>query len=114
MNRIWQWAWDRYGPRYSWALCGIMIALLLPAFVVLSFMVVALEKSDRYVEAAAITVVGLPLLVSVYFLPGRGPMRLVEHWAAGRDVDRVAALNATYATARGAVARGLGGASVWL
>ena len=39
----------------------------------LSFMVVAFEKSDRYVEVAAVTVVGLPVLVYVYSLfPGVG------------------------------------------
>jgi adenylate cyclase len=114
MDRIWQWAWDRHGPRYSWALFAVAFALLLPAYLMLSFIVVALEKSDRYVEAAAVTVVALPLLVYVYFLPGLGRLRLVEQWAAGRDVDRTSALDATYVTARGAVARGLGSSVVWL
>jgi adenylate cyclase len=114
MDRIWQWAWDRYGPRYSWALSAVAFALLLPAYLMLSFIVVACEKSDRYVEAAAVTVVALPLLVYVYFLPGLGPLHLVEQWAAGHDVDRTSALDATYVTARGAVARGLGSSVVWL
>ena len=114
MDRIWQWAWDRYGPRYSWALSAIMFALLLPAYLMLSFIVVAFEKSDRYVEAAAATTVALPLLAYLYFLPGLGRLHLVEQWAAGRDVDRADALDATYATARGAVARGLGGNVIWL
>ena len=73
----------------------------------LSFMVVAFEKSDRYVEAAAVTVVALPLLVYGYFLPGRGRLHPAEQWAASRDVDRARALDATYVTSRGAVARGL-------
>ena len=55
---------------YSWVICAVMSALFLPPFVMLSFIVVALEKSDRYIEAAAATVVALPVLVSVYFLPG--------------------------------------------
>jgi adenylate cyclase len=91
-----------------------MFALLLPAYLMLSFIVVAYEKSDRYVEAAAVTAVALPLLAYVYFVPGLGRLRVVEQWAAGRDVDRADALNATYVTARGAVARGLGGNVVWL
>ena len=90
MDRIWQWAWDRYGPRYSWAICAVMFAVVLPSFLMLSFIVVAFEKSDRYVEAAAVTVVALPVLVYVYFLPGLGRLHLVEQWAAGRDVDRTA------------------------
>jgi adenylate cyclase len=114
MDRIWQWAWDRYGPSYSWAIFAIMFAVLLPAFLMLSFMVVAFEKSDRYAEAAAVTVVALPLLVYMYFLPGLGRLRLAEQWAAGRDVTPTSALAATYATSRAAVARGLGGSAVLL
>jgi adenylate cyclase len=114
MDRIWQWTWDRFGPRYSWALCAVTFAVVLPSFLMLSFIVVAFEKSDRYVEAAAVTVVAVPVLVYVYFLPGLGRLHLVELWAAGRDVDRTDALDATYATSRGAVARGLGSIVVGL
>src|SRR5271165_2404826 len=106
MDRIWQWAWDRYKVRYSWAICAVIFAVFLPAFLMLSFMVVAFEKSDRYVEVAAVTVVGLPVLVYVYFLPGVGRLRLAEQWAAGHDIDRTSALDATYTYSRGAVARG--------
>src|SRR6476661_3715492 len=113
MDRIWQWVWDRYGTRYSWAICAVMFALLLPAFLMLSFIVIAFEKSDRYLEAAAVTVVALPVLVYVYFLPGRGRLHLVEQWAARHDVDRRSALDATYVWARGAVSRGLVGIVIW-
>ncbi len=113
MDRIWQWAWDRCGAKYSWAICAVMFALFLPAFLILSFIVVAFEKSDRYVEAAAVTVVALPILVCVYVLPG-GRLRLAEQWAAGHEVDRTSALDATYTYSRRAVARGLGGNVVWL
>ena len=54
----------------------------------LSFVVVAFEKSDRYVEAAAVTVVAVPVLVYVMILPGLGRIRLAEQWAAGHEVDR--------------------------
>jgi hypothetical protein len=90
-----------------------MFAVFLPAFLMLSFIVVAFEKSDRYVAVAAVTVVGLPVLVYVYFLPGLGRLRLVEQWAAGGDVDRTSALDATYTYSRRAVARGLGSIVVW-
>ncbi|MDT7793425.1 MAG: adenylate cyclase [Mycobacterium sp.] len=113
MDRIWQWAWDRYAARYSWAICAVMFAIFLPAFLMLSFIVVAFEKSDGYAEAAAITVVAVPVLVYAYVLPGLGPLRLAERWAAGRDVDRASALDATYTYSRQAVARGLGSIVVW-
>jgi class 3 adenylate cyclase len=91
-----------------------MVAVLLPSYAMLSFIVIAFEKSDRYVEAAAVTVVAVPLLAYVYFLPGLGQLHLVEQWAAGHDVDRADALDATYVTTRGAVARGLGSNVIWL
>jgi class 3 adenylate cyclase len=90
-----------------------MFAIFLPAFLMLSFIVVAFEKSDGYAEAAAITVVAVPVLVYAYVLPGLGPLRLAERWAAGRDVDRASALDATYTYSRQAVARGLGSIVVW-
>ncbi|MFG1929028.1 adenylate/guanylate cyclase domain-containing protein [Mycobacterium sp. NPDC048908] len=113
MDRIWQWAWDRYGHRYSWALWALTsVAVLLP-YVTLSAMVVAFQRSDSYVEAAAVTVVAVPLLAYGYFLPGWGPLRLAEQRARGRNVDRTSALEATYATSRGVVARGLTITFVW-
>ena len=62
MDRIWQWAWDRYGARYSWAICAITFLVLLPIYLVPSFVVVAFEESGRYVEAAAVTVVAVLVL----------------------------------------------------
>jgi len=81
MDRIWQWAWDRYGPRYSWAIY-------------------------------AVTVVAVLVLAYVMILPGLGESRLYERWAAGQEVDRARALDATYAWTRGAVARGVGANAV--
>ena len=87
MDRIWQWAWDRYGARYSWAICAIAFACALPVYLVLSFVIVAFEKSDHYVEAAAVTVVAVLVMVCVWFFPATA-RRLVEQWAAGHEVDR--------------------------
>src|SRR5882757_1656919 len=103
MDRIWQWAWDRYGARYSWAIFVVAFLVALPFYLLLSFVVVAFEGSDRYVEAAAVTV-GV-VLAWVNVLPGLGPARLVERWAAGQLVDRPRAMDATYTYARGVVAR---------
>ena len=114
MDRIWQWAWDRYGPRYSWAISAIFFAALLQIYLLMSFVVVALEDSDRYVEGAAVTVVAV--LVSVYAtaIPGRGRIRIVEQWATGHEVDRAIALDATYTYARQAIVRALGSTAVCL
>jgi class 3 adenylate cyclase len=107
MDRIWQWAWDRYGARYSWAIVVVTVVSLLPIYLVPSFVVVASEDSGHYVEAAAVTVVALLVLAYVMILPGLGGIRTVEQWAAGREGDRAKALDATYSWARGSVARAL-------
>jgi adenylate cyclase len=85
---------------------------MLPVWLGSTFLVVASEGSDRYVDAAAVTVVGVLVLVYVAILAGVGPSRLVEQWAAGREVDRARALEATYAWARGAVVRTVGASAV--
>jgi hypothetical protein len=55
MDRIWQWAWDRYAARYSWAVSPILAGLSLPHYLLMSWVIVAFEGSDRYAESAAIT-----------------------------------------------------------
>jgi class 3 adenylate cyclase len=114
MDRIWQWAWDRYGSRYSWALWAIVFQFLLPVYVVPSFVVVTFEKSDRYLEAAAITAVGLLVPVYVTLLPGVGDIRIAEQCAGGLEVDRAKALEATYIWARRTVIRALASNAVSL
>ena len=113
MDRIWQWAWDRYGARYSWAICAITFAVSLPIYLMLSFVVVAFEKSDHYVEAAAVTVVAVLVLVYVVVLPGLGRLRLVEQWAAGREVDRASGTGRHLHLGSGAVARAVVVNAVW-
>jgi class 3 adenylate cyclase len=113
MDRIWQWAWDRHKTRYSWAICAVAFLPLLQTYLVLSFVVVASEGGGHYVEAAVVTVVAVLVLVYVLFLPGLGEKRLVEQWAAGHEVDRATALDATYTWARGLVARVVVGIAVW-
>jgi class 3 adenylate cyclase len=113
MDRIWQWAWDRYGARYSWVVWLVAFASLLPTFLLWSFVVVAYEKSSHYVETAVVTGVAVVVLAFVVNLPGVGPIRLVERWAAGCAVDHATALTATYAWARAAGVRGLLITPVW-
>jgi adenylate cyclase len=113
MDRIWQWAWDRCGARYSWAIYAILFPLVLPIYLVLSFAVVAYEKSGQHLEAAVVT--GVVVLVGVYLLvlPGLGWSRLAEQWAAGQEVDRARALDATYIYARRAVVRWMAVGAAW-
>ena len=96
MDRVWQWAWDRHGPRYRWALCAITYPMSVFIYVVLAVLVVAAEGSDRFVEAAAVVFVAAMVLVYALILPGTGQFSVVERWAAGEDVDVAAALRETY------------------
>jgi adenylate cyclase len=113
MDRIWQWAWDRYGATYSWVIWVVAFATGLPVYLVWSFVVVAFEKSSHYVEAFVVAVVAVLSLAFVLVLPGSRLFRLAERWAAGREVDRARALKDTYTWARAVGVRGLGFMSVW-
>jgi adenylate cyclase len=113
MDRFWQWAWDRYGASYSWVCFAFTFAALLPMYLLGSFVVVAYEKSDRYVEAAACTVAAVVLLAYVIVLPGVGGLRTAQQWAAGREFDRARALESTYAYGRGLIARTVGAGTLW-
>jgi len=107
MDHLFQRAWERYGPRYSWAICAISFVVPFPIYLALSFTIVAFENSHRYLVAAGATAAVMVMLACVLVLPGIGPLRLVERWAAGDEVDPATALEATYTWARGAIARGL-------
>jgi adenylate cyclase len=109
MDRIWQWAWNRYGARYSWALWVILFPVYFPIYLVLSFGVVAYEGSGQFVKAAVVT--GVVVLLGAYLLvhPGLGWSRLAQRWAAGYEVDRARALCATYTYARRLVFRSVAG-----
>ncbi|MGZ6780107.1 MAG: adenylate/guanylate cyclase domain-containing protein [Mycobacterium sp.] len=107
MDRIWQWAWDRYGPRYLWALLTGAFAATLPVFLIWSWIVLAFEKSSHYVEASFLAVAVTLMMVFVSVFPGRRRMRLAQQWAAGREVDRARALEDTYAWVRAVDVRGL-------
>src|ERR1700738_1426687 len=109
MDRIWQWAWDRYGSRYSWAVLALSCILSLPVYLLPSFLVLAFEGSVQYVEAAAVTVIADLVVGYMVILPGIGGLRLVERWAAGEKIDRASALDATYTYARGARVRAVAG-----
>jgi class 3 adenylate cyclase len=112
MDRIWQWAWDRYGPRYSWAALAVAFSFSLPIYLFWSFVIVAVEKSGHYVQAAAVTFVAALVFHGVGALNSRG-FRPAQLWAAGVEVDRATALEATYTFTRRAVPRSLRSAAAW-
>ncbi|OBH59817.1 adenylate/guanylate cyclase domain-containing protein [Mycobacterium sp. E2479] len=107
MDRIWQSVWDRYKSRYSWACWALTLPLALPVYLAWSLGIVAFEKSDRYTEAAAVTVVAVLAYLYVVVFPGGKDPRLIERWAAGDGVDRECALRATYSYGRKVIARGV-------
>jgi adenylate cyclase len=107
MDRIYQWVWDRHGPRYSWVAWLLGTAVGIPAYGLWAFLIVAVERSSAYIETTAITLASVMVLSYLIILPGRGWSRLIEQWAAGREVSSVEALGATYAWVRGSVGRAM-------
>ncbi|MFV8053586.1 adenylate/guanylate cyclase domain-containing protein [Mycobacterium sp. 48b] len=113
MDRIFQWVWDRYGTRYSWAVCALVYPAGLSVHLAYPLLIVAFQESDRYGAAVAITLVAMLVRVYVMVLPGSKPLRLIEDWAAGREVDPVELLRVTYAYGRGTTARVAATDVVW-
>jgi adenylate cyclase len=114
MDRIWQWAWDRYGVKYAWALCAVGFVISVPIYLLLfALPIVALENSDRYVEAATITVAAVIVLECITTLPNYCLIRLAEQWAAGLEIDRATALAGTYSYGRAATTRTIWAGGVW-
>lgn len=113
MDRIWQRAWDRYGPRYAWAIWGVTLASMLLVYILWSQLLVAFENSDRYLAAAVVTAMAVLVNASVSILPASRMFRRVHQWAAGREVDRMEALADTYAWTRAASVRAIWFLPVW-
>ncbi|HKV21503.1 MAG TPA: HAMP domain-containing protein, partial [Mycobacterium sp.] len=114
MERIWQWAWDRYGPRYMWFGATVAFLVSLPIYgVFLSLPIVAFEGSGRRVEAVVITVAAVALLVGILVIPGYRLFVPAQRWAAGHRVDRVSALEGTYAYVRKASTRAVWATGAW-
>ncbi len=109
MVRLWQWVWNWYGPRYSWAVCAVCFLATVPTYLLASFLVVAFEKSGAYIEAAAVAAVAALVSCNVYVPSGHRRFRLVEQLATGIEVDRAKALEDTYIFARRATVRGVAG-----
>ena len=76
--------------------CARLLSVPFPIYLVVSFAIVAFERSDHYLGGACATAVAMLVLACGLVLPGVGPLRLVERWAAGDGVDAATALEATY------------------
>jgi adenylate cyclase len=113
MDRIWQWAWDRYGARYLWVIWVGVFASTLPPYLLWSFLVVVLEKSTHYVEAAVVTGAAVVVMSLVVVVPESRRFRLAQRWAAGDEVDREAALEDTYTWTRATGVRALWFFPMW-
>ncbi|AKS36784.1 adenylate/guanylate cyclase domain-containing protein [Mycolicibacterium goodii] len=113
MDRLWQWAWDRYKIRYSWACWAITFALAGPVYLAWTIGIVAFEKSDRYLEVAAVTAVAVAAYLYVVALPGLSDARVIERWAAGDGVERVSALRTSYSYGRKLIGRSVSITAVW-
>jgi class 3 adenylate cyclase len=87
--------------------------LSLPIYLFWSLLIVAVEKSGHYVQAGAVTVVAALVLHCFGALADHRRFRPAEQWAAGHEVDRATALEATYTFTRRAVPRALWSSAVW-
>ena len=101
MDRIWQWAWDRYGARYSWAICAISFpwccwSIWLGVSHCRCRGFRSLRRGGRCHRCRR---AGAAVRDGSSRRWARAA--LVEQWAAGREIDQATALDATYAWARG-------------
>ena len=75
MDRIWQWAWDRYGARwtrYRLALYAFCLPVTLSVYLLLTLSIATFEKSGRYLEAAGVTA-GAALVLVYLMVSSREP-----------------------------------------
>jgi adenylate cyclase len=63
MDRIWQWAWERHGSRFTWTVWAISCTFSLPIYLFVTLPIVAFERSTRYLEVIGVTACAVPLLV---------------------------------------------------
>ncbi len=107
MDRVWQWAWNRHGARYSWVALVLGFGVTLPMWEASALLIVMYEGSDRFLLTGLIAAATSLAAVFVAVRPMWSPeWRLVERWAAGDSIDRLAALESTYVIARAARVRG--------
>jgi adenylate cyclase len=115
MDRFWQWIWDRFGPKYyvrAVSAVGFLISLPIYSSLV-SLPIVTFEKSNRYVDATAVTLVAVVVLECIMVFPVRRLALVLKKWASGHDVDPATALEETYTYVRAAPTRVVWATGVW-
>lgn len=113
MEVIWQWVWDRFRTHFVLVSCAITYVAGFPVFLLLSFVIVAVQQSDRYAEAFGATVVTTLASLVTIVLPGLRSIGLVQRWATGREHDSLTALRGTYLYARGTLPRTIWSSGLW-
>lgn len=105
MDRVWQWAWDRHGPRWVWVIVAVTFPILLPIYGLMSLLVAVTEDSHRYLATTALTLAAAvtTLVLAIGLPPIAVKLRPVRQWALGDPVDPSVALASTYDFARGAI-----------
>ncbi|MCV7399694.1 HAMP domain-containing protein [Mycobacterium fragae] len=112
MDRFWEWAWDRYGIRYSWVVWAFTALTALPTCLITSFLVLGYERSSHYVDAVAVRIIAVLVMSCCAVPPGGRQFHLAERWKAGHGIDRAAALEDTYIYARRSVVRCVAGFTI--
>jgi class 3 adenylate cyclase len=112
MDRVWQWAWDRFGPRYSWAAFALAYVITVPMWLATAVVVAEFESSDRYVQASATAAAILVVVMYLIMLPGHAQWHLIEQTAAGALVDPFEALKSTYQLVRSTTVRAASAAAI--
>ncbi|HUP99716.1 MAG TPA: adenylate/guanylate cyclase domain-containing protein [Aeromicrobium sp.] len=112
IDRVWQWAWDRHAPRYSWGVFAVTCGVCFPIFATAALMVTEIEDSGRFLEALGIALFATVASMYLLQLPGLKPWRLIEGWAAGEPIDPLEALQSTYVWTRHVLRRGVGSFAV--
>jgi class 3 adenylate cyclase len=107
MDRVWQWVWNRYATRYSWAVFVVTYVLTVPLWVFTAIVIVETEGSDRHVESAAAAAAITLVLAWILHRPGFGVWHAIDRWTASDQVDRHQTLESTYTLARSFLVRGL-------
>ena len=92
---------------------AVAFVVALPIYLTVSLVIVAAEKSDHYLEATVVTVVAVVVFVYLIGLPGLGVQRVIQRWGAGKEVDRLKTLEATYFWARTTLVRWAVVNTVW-
>lgn len=107
MERVWQWAWGRFGAKYSWAVYAVTCVVVLPIWVTVAAVLDALAGASGHAPSIGVAVLFGMLALAILEQPGSAVWRPIEGWAAGERDDARGTLESTYAWGRIGLARGV-------